>query len=224
MRGLCKTLRRRAPWCVATDRATLGQSLRVLIPMHTSPNKIAMGVSVGLVVAFSPLVGFQMGLALVVATILNVSRVTAVATVWVTNPLTMGMIYALTYQIGRPFWFSSPEVAMSQLSETISGVHGPFSVGSVFHAFQSMFSLGLGLWMSMLIGGLIVGGVAACLSYPVVRLSASWYQRVHRRHHRSSRKDRAGLSSSHKGTDGSAGLVLPSNRSSIDTHDRQRAA
>ncbi len=168
--------------------------LRVIFPLHSSPRRIALGVSIGVLIAFSPSIGFQMGLALVVASILNASRVAAVACVWVTNPLTMGPVFAFTYAVGRPFWFASPEVGLSELSQTIGGGYSPFSVGAVFNAFQSIYSLGAEMVMPMLIGGLIVGGVAGGLCYIPTKSIVSYSQRLLRRRSRTARRGIVGSS------------------------------
>ncbi len=162
--------------------------LRILIPIQTNPKRIALGVSLGVLISFSPTIGFQIGLALVAASIFNASRVAAVTCVWITNPLTMGPIYAFTYMVGRPFWSASPDVGLSQLSQTISGGQHWSSIGAVFTAFRSIYSLGPGMFMPMLIGGLITGGVAGALCYLPAKSIASYGRKTMRRSSRPSRR------------------------------------
>lgn len=162
--------------------------LRVLIPLHTSPRRIALGVSIGILIAFTPSIGFQMGLALVLASILSASRVAAVVCVWITNPLTMGPIFALTYAIGRPFWIASPEVGLSELSQTIGGGYSVFSIAAVFSGFQSIFSLGSQIVMPMLIGGLMTGVVVGGACYLPVKTITSSIQKQRRRRTRKARR------------------------------------
>ncbi len=172
------------------DKASLRRSLRVLFPIQLSSKKVALGVAIGVLVAFSPTIGFQMGLAMVIATILNASRLAAVSCVWITNPLTMGPVFAFTYQVGHPFWFSSPEVSISQMSQMISAGHSPYSIGAVFYGLQNMLGSGVGGVMPLLLGGLIIGSVAACLSYPLAWVAASSYLRSRRRRLRPSHRKR----------------------------------
>jgi uncharacterized protein len=171
----------------------LGRWFRVLFPIHSSPRRIALGVSIGVLIAFSPSIGFQMGLALVIASVFNASRLAAVGCVWITNPLTMGPVFAFTYAVGRPFWFGSLELSLSELSRTIGGGYSPVSVGAVFHAFESIYNLGAGVIVPMLIGGLIVGGVVGGLCYIPTKSIASSYQRAVRRRSRAVRR-REGVS------------------------------
>ena len=167
---------------------SLRRWLRVLFPMRTSPRRIALGVSLGVLIAFSPTIGFQMGLALVAAWIFNASRIAAVLCVWISNPLTMGPVFAFTYAVGRPFWYASPDVGLAQLSRVIDGGTGLSSMGSVFSAFHSIYSLGTGMFVPMLIGGLITGAVAGGLCYPPAKSLASYCQKSFRRRSRASRR------------------------------------
>lgn len=170
------------------DVISLRRWLRVLFPMRSSPRRIALGVSLGVLIAFSPTIGFQMGLALVAASVLNVSRVAAVGSVWISNPLTMGPVFAFTYAVGRPFWFASDDVGLAQLSRTIEGDHSATSIGAVFNAFHSIYGLGTSVYMPMLIGGLVTGAVAGGLCYFPTRSIASYCLKTLRRWSRTSRR------------------------------------
>ncbi len=157
-------------------------------PLQTSSKRIALGVSIGLFVAFLPTIGFQMGMALVIAWVLNASRPAAIACVWITNPLTMGWAYTLGYLVGRPFWSASHEVGLLELSQTIRGDHGGIGLASVFTAFQNMLSLGTEVFVPMLIGGTIVGAVAGFLGYYPALSVATHIQQLRRRRSRQSRR------------------------------------
>lgn len=163
------------------------QRIRMAFPLHSSPRRIALGVSIGLFVAFLPTIGFQMGMALVIAWVLNASRPAAIASVWITNPLTMGWAYSLTFLVGRPFWHASHEVGLLELSQTIQGDHGGIGIGAVFVALQSMLNLGAGVFMPMLIGGAVVGVVAGFIGYYPARSVATHVQHNRRRGSRQSR-------------------------------------
>ncbi len=140
-----------------------------------------MGVSIGVCVAMLPTIGFQMGLALVIAWVLRASRPAAILSVWLTNPLTMGPVYAFTYMVGRPFWFAHPEVSYAELCQTIQGSHHGWDATAVFTAFQNMFSLGSGLYVPMLVGGTAVGLVGGLLVYYPAKAIVTYYQRNRRR-------------------------------------------
>lgn len=154
---------------------------RLIFPLHKSPKRIALGVSIGVAVAFLPAVGFQMGLAWVIGSVFNASRPAAMAAVWITNPWTAGPAYALMYMVGRPFWFGTHDVGFWELSRAIQGPGPSFGPGGILAVFQNMFGLGTGMLMPMLIGGLIVGTAAGFFCYFPVKWTAIWYQRIKRR-------------------------------------------
>ena len=79
-----------------------------------SPQALALGVAIGLFLAFTPTLGVQMLLAAVLAAGLRASKAAALAAVWISNPLTAAPIYAATYGVGvwvRPD--SGPILALS---------------------------------------------------------------------------------------------------------------
>lgn len=166
------------------------QRWRLAFPFHKSPRRIALGVSIGLCVAMLPTIGFQMGLAFVIAWVLRASRPAAILSVWATNPLTIGPVYAFTYMVGRPFWYDHPEVSYTELCHSIQGgPHGSGAAG-VFAAFQNMFSLGSDLFMPMLIGGAIVGVFVGFFAYYPVKEVVTQYQNSGRKHSRNSGRNR----------------------------------
>lgn len=120
-----------------------------------------------MIVAFSPTVGFQALLAVGLATLVNANRPIAVVPIWITNPLTMVPIYAFTYWVGRFFWTGPPprEVARALRGslEEVSEL-GSWAMREQLDVF---LGLGLDVFVPMAIGGLVVGVVAAGISYPL---------------------------------------------------------
>ncbi len=81
-------------------RARRFLALKVL---HTDdpPHAIALGVAVGVFVAFLPLVGFQTVIAIALAALLRANKIVCVPLVWITNPITLGPIYAGCIALGQ---------------------------------------------------------------------------------------------------------------------------
>lgn len=71
--------------------------------LHTDdpPHAIALGVAIGVFVAFLPLVGFQTVIAIAAAALLRANKVVCVPVVWITNPVTFGPIYAGCIALGQ---------------------------------------------------------------------------------------------------------------------------
>lgn len=64
------------------------------------PHNLALGIAVGLFVAFLPLIGIQMGLAFGLAWLVRANKAVAVALVWISNPVTMVPVYYPGYWLG----------------------------------------------------------------------------------------------------------------------------
>lgn len=116
-----------------------------------SPHKVALGVAIGVAVAFTPTLGGQMALAGALAGLCGGSVRAALPTVWITNPLTAGPIYLGVYHIGR--WIAPG--MMDDLPDDAAGLVGTVALG-------------------LIIGGLVVGAVLGAMSYVLVRSAMSW--------------------------------------------------
>lgn len=71
------------------------------VRLQGTPHEISKGVALGIFIGMTPTFGFQMAIALFVAWLLKESKIAAVLGVWVTNPVTAPVIYALQYETGR---------------------------------------------------------------------------------------------------------------------------
>lgn len=111
------------------------------VKFHGSPPQIAWGAALGLFVAMSPTMGFQMLLVVPIAALFRISKLAAVAAVWITNPVTAPFVYGINYVVGakmlgyplkatflsdpcwESFWHSSRHVVFSlTLGGVISGL------------------------------------------------------------------------------------------------------
>ena len=76
-------------------------NLHRFLRLRGTPDEVAKGVALGIVIGMTPTFGFQMVLALFFAWILKENKIAALLGVWVTNPLTAPIIYATQYETGR---------------------------------------------------------------------------------------------------------------------------
>jgi uncharacterized protein (DUF2062 family) len=74
-----------------------------LLHVDDTPQRIARGVAVGFWVAFTPLMGFHMIIALALSTLFRANKALAVLLVWLSNPMTLIPVYLPAYLIGRFF-------------------------------------------------------------------------------------------------------------------------
>jgi len=166
----------------ATTRRSLVQKLlrkavRSIVTLKGSPKAIALGTAIGVLIAFTPTIGLQMLLGAFVATLVGVSRPAAMIPAWITNPVTIAPIYASTYWLGRIFWGGPPASEVYDRLVGIARSLSQFSWHEFFDQFTQFLQIGMDVFIAMMIGGLIVGGVLGAASYPLVYRATEKYQR-----------------------------------------------
>lgn len=102
---------------------------------HVNRYSASMAIFVGLFVAFMPIPG-QMLVAALMAILLGCNLPISVCLVWVTNPVTMPVIYFLAYRVGAlivdvPVHEVEFELSFYWLSHSLSAIWKPFLLGCV---------------------------------------------------------------------------------------------
>ncbi len=142
-----------------------------------TPNRIALGVAVGLFIGLTPTVGFQMMIALAVATVLRVNKLACIPMVWITNILTAGPIYYACFWLGSMLLGSeATDLGAATVDRLLSvptdvAVSAPEGLSRFadwgYWKDQALWVMRLGseLW----VGCLVVGTVVGAISYVLVR-------------------------------------------------------
>lgn len=156
-----------------------------------------MGTAIGVFVAFTPTVGFQMLIGAFIATTVGANRPAAMVPAWITNPITIPPIFALTYWVGK-LLLGGPDVSV--VYNSLVGVAKAFGDLSFYEIWDHMVALlatGVEVYVPMLVGGIIVGAIAGGISYPLTVWAVRSFRRgrehlreirVHRREERQKRK------------------------------------
>jgi uncharacterized protein len=128
--------------------------------LHTddSPHKIALGMAIGAFVTFTPTVGVQMAVVLLLAWLLRANKVVGLPVVWLTNPATIVPFYWLCYEIGR-ILLGTPPVGQQWWLEMASPPAGWLAIVQFY--WSRFWQIGWPLW----VGGCIVGLIAALPAY-----------------------------------------------------------
>lgn len=133
------------------------------------PHRLALGIAIGIFVAFTPTIGFQMMIAMFLAWLLRANKAIGVTVVWITNPATIVPIYYPCYVIGR-FLLQHRPVGFRWWRELAKPPEGWWD-GVVF--FWNKFTqIAVPLW----VGCLIVGTVLGYLSYRISLSAISAYR------------------------------------------------
>ena len=116
-----------------------------ILHVDDTPHRIAMGVAIGMFIAWTPTIGFQTLLVIAVATLLRANKLVGIPCVWLSNPFTLGPIYYPNYLVGKFLLGSStPAPDFSHINMTggwwqrvtafwhgIMAVMPPLALGSV---------------------------------------------------------------------------------------------
>lgn len=164
-----------------------------MVRLEGSPRAIALGLAIGIVVAFSPTIGFQMIIAAFLASMVRANPAPAIMAVWITNPLTIPPIYAATYYLGRHFWSGRPVDIHKAMSGVVHDL-SRFEFYEVVSQFRQLLELGVDVLVPMFIGGAIIGLIVALISYPITIIAVKRARRLLElgRHRLAERRARAG--------------------------------
>jgi len=141
-------------------------SLR-LIKHSGTPDYVGRGVIIGLFVAFAVPYSMQMLVAFPLAVFCHGNRFAALLSTWITNPLTIPLIYPVqclvgSYLIGRPL---SLIVIRQLMSDMIASP-----------SLKVLMNFGEDLLFSFFAGGILFGALAAALGYPLTIIVVRKYR------------------------------------------------
>ena len=130
--------------------------LRRLLALEDTPERIALAVAVGVFLAFSPFLGLQTFLGLIVSFLFGLNRVAVLMGVFLNNPWTLVPIYAAGGYLGglvmgQPSEISLPAFGWSQLWQRTFWIQ----LAGQWPVFKPLF-----------VGSFILSFISAILSYP----------------------------------------------------------
>ncbi len=156
-----------------------------LLHLNDSPHAIALGAALGVLLSFTPTVGLQMLLIFFIASLLRANTAAAVPMAWVTNPATMVPIYSLNYLVGS--WIAgasgpSPERFEAAVHALVSRDVGWWPL------VRGLWDLALEVAVPLWVGGLLLGIIAAAITYVVFYRAVVVCRRLIRREARQKRE------------------------------------
>ncbi len=146
--------------------------LRGLISPQDTPHQLALGASVGMFVAFTPLFGLHLMIIVAVAFLMQrlvrFNKVVAIATCYINNPVTFAPMLWASYEVGI------------RLVSSKSGPLDPEKLPPGFDwskGIQALPKYLYGIGWPLLVGSLVLGVVAAMAIYPVTFGLVKWFRR-----------------------------------------------
>lgn len=139
--------------------------LRWLVKLRSSPRAIAGGLGLGTFIAFTPTIGVQLILAVVVATFFNMNRPASMIPVWITNPITVAPIYTFNYWLGAKVWDGPPLSEVSGLFIDIGHTMTRLEFWNIKEQFLAVLQMGKEILIPLLIGSITIGVIFGFLVY-----------------------------------------------------------
>jgi len=127
-----------------------------LLMLDDTPHRIALGMAIGVFVAWTPTIGFQMLLAVPLAWLLGANRMASFIGVYLSNPFTFLPMYWLDYLLGAML-LGNPL--------TYGEFHEILMRSDWTEWWMGLLGIGLEVAAAIWLGGLILGALFGVLGY-----------------------------------------------------------
>ncbi|WP_054692794.1 DUF2062 domain-containing protein [Desulfosarcina cetonica] len=129
-------------------RERLSQMLVRLRQLEGNPHYIAMGMGLGIFVSILPIIPLQTLVAVGLAYLFRGSKSAAALGTWLSNPLTIPLVYYANYKLG---------CLLLGYEATLNNI--------TFDSFSQLMALGIDVTWAMLVGGALIGAVLGIMAY-----------------------------------------------------------
>lgn len=129
-------------------RERFSQMLVRMRQLEGDPHCIARGMAVGIFVSIAPIIPLQTLVAIALAILVRGSKSAAVLGTWLSNPLTIPLVYFANYKLG---------CVILGYPKTLDSI--------AFDSFSHLMEMGLEVTWAMVVGGLVIGAVLGVAAY-----------------------------------------------------------
>ncbi len=129
-------------------RERFGQMLVRMRQLEGNPHHLALGMAVGIFISIMPIIPFQTIVAIALAYLVRSSKSAAALGTWLSNPLTIPLVYYANYKLGCML------LGYQTTQDSIA-----------FDSFSQLMELGLEVTLAMMIGGIVIGAVLGVAAY-----------------------------------------------------------
>ncbi|MFC1840618.1 DUF2062 domain-containing protein [Thermodesulfobacteriota bacterium] len=130
------------------------------IRLKGEPHELALGMALGVFSGMMPVMPFQIALAVALALFLRASKITAALGTWASNPLNWVLIYLSDYKLGA--YLLGIEGGIEKIKDVMYSINHGEEMAVIW---GKLFSSGVTLVSALLIGGIILGTIAAVPTY-----------------------------------------------------------
>lgn len=129
-------------------RERLSQMLVRMRQLEGDPHTIARGMAVGIFVSITPIIPLQTLVAVALAFLVRGSKSAAALGTWLSNPLTIPLVYYANYKLG---------CLLLGYQATVDNI--------AFDSFSQLMNLGLEVTWAMIVGSLAIGVILGVVAY-----------------------------------------------------------
>lgn len=150
-----------------------------VLHVDDTPHRIALGLAIGIFITWTPTMGLQMVLTILLATLMRANKFVGVPFVWISNPVTAVPLYGMNYFIGT--CVLPGDYSLAKFTDSVS--HAVFAGGSWTEKIAAWWSATIDFFWPLWIGSVLVGLVLAVVTYFAIRYAVvEGRRRWHRRH------------------------------------------
>lgn len=137
-----------------------------ILHLDDTPHRIAWGVFLGAMIAFTPTLGLQIVLYIPVAALLRANTISGIPVLFISNPFTAVPLYYTTWSVGAAVLHPEKEVTRATIKTWLGNTGRALKDGNLDRLLEHQFwedvgrvlaSTGGELWMGALVCGLLVG-------------------------------------------------------------------
>ena len=139
---------KRKPPVFTGPRERFSQMLVRMRQLEGNPHFIALGMAVGIFVSIMPIIPLQTIVAIALAFLVRGSKSAAALGTWLSNPLTIPVVYYANYKLG---------CMLLGYQKTLDSI--------AFDSFSQLMELGLEVTWAMIVGGVVVGAILGAAAY-----------------------------------------------------------
>ena len=139
---------RKKPPVFTGPRERISQMLVRMRQLEGNPHTIALGMAVGIFISITPIIPLQTVVAIALAFLVRGSKSAAVLGTWLSNPLTIPVVYYADYKLG---------CSLLGYRATLDSI--------AFDSFSQLMELGLEVTWAMIYGSLVLGGLLGVIAY-----------------------------------------------------------
>ena len=163
-------------------RFLLNRTRRFLIyrVLHVddTPHRIALGLAVGIFMTWTPLIGLQMILTVLLSALLRANKFVGVPFVWISNPLTAVPLYGFNFVVGA--WILPGEYSTKHFVQQVG--QAAMTGGGIPDRVYAWWTATLDFFWPLWVGSILLGLIFSVVTYFVTRRAVVLY-RAHRHRH-----------------------------------------